>query len=110
MLPSFCKDTVTILRAELSGGVRQERDWAHPVQIVVDGCSVQESTTDGDVVSREDASLTKTVYFPPGTDLRHADRILWLGETYLMIGDVRNDRSPFGACDNVSATFKRWVG
>lgn len=110
MLPGYCNDTVTIVRAAITDGVRKERDWANAERFDVLRCSVQPSTTEGTLGTRENGSETVTAYFQPGTDVRSGDRMEFRGKSYAMLGEPMEYRSPFGRCDAIQATFKRWRG
>lgn len=110
MLPRYCTDTVTIIRAGITDGVRRERDWSNAERFEIGRCSVQPSTTEGTLGTRENGSETVTAYFQPGSDVRPGDRMEFAGKVYSMLGEPIPMRSPFGRCDAVQASFKRWRG
>ena len=75
MLPSWCQDTVTVLRAQQrTVGTRTERDWANAQSHVIKGCSVQPSGTSSafgtvDAVSTADTTLYLNVQQASGSSL-----------------------------------------
>jgi hypothetical protein len=84
MLPSWCSQTITIIRP----GTKTSRgstipDWETPISSTdVAGCSVQPAGTslseDGRVLGITDGY---TAYVPPGTDVLAGDHIVFEGET-----------------------------
>lgn len=112
MLPSWCDDTVTVLRAPIVSARGSEvRDWGSASSHEVAGCSVQYATSaSGDVATRaQPVSTTATIYLPPGADVRDGDRVALGGVTFELDGAPLRVRSPFGGRDHiiVSATARR---
>lgn len=89
MLPSFCTQTITRLRAD----VKDSRgslipDWNNVDELIVINCSVQPAggsiNTDGRVLGMTD---TYNVYINPDVDVHAGDRINYDGKIY----DVDNE-------------------
>lgn len=86
---SFWTQSITRLRPS----TKTERgstvpDWSKPDELVIDGCSVQPTTTslsqDGRVQGVTDGL---TVYAPAGIDVQAGDRIRYGGNVYTINGD-----------------------
>lgn len=111
-LPSFCSETVSVLRAPLSD-VRgtKERDWSRASAHGVEGCSVQPASTSTDRGdARMSASESVTVYAPPGADIEEGDRIVCrLGE-FAVDGIPQRWESPTGAVSHTVVQASRWRG
>ena len=112
MLPSWFRQSVTRIRP----GSRVSRgstvpDWDNTETEVINGCSVQPSTTelsqDGRVLGIEESF---TLYMPPDADVRQGDRIEYRGETFTVIGVPRPWFSPTGGLDNSQVKVERWSG
>lgn len=91
MLPSFCRDTVTRLRAQITFSRGSEIfDWDNPDAIEVAGCSMQPASTsistDGRVLAISDEF---TLFAPVDADIKPEDRIEFKGKIYEIAGDVR---------------------
>lgn len=116
MLPSWCRDTVTVVRPTMrdSRGT-QVADWTSASRHSVSGCSVQISTTSSDRDGRQQAELLATLYLPEGADVRRGDRIEWVdnaGETHEFVVDgmCMPWRSPTGRLSHVQAHLTEWRG
>ena len=112
MLPSFCKDTITVKRAALvdSRGTKV-RDWANAASFAVNGCSVQPSTSSRDFDGRTTQVTEEwTLYAPPGSDLQAGDRIEWNGLTFEINGAPMPWTSPTGRVSHVWARLNEWSG
>ena len=112
MLPSFCKDTITVKRAALvdSRGTKV-RDWAHATSTTLNGCSVQPSTTSRDFDGRTtQVSEEWMLYAPPGSDLQAGDRIEWNGLTFEINGAAMPWTSPTGRVSHIWARLSEWRG
>lgn len=112
MLPSWCQDTITVIRAPwVASRGSKVRDWAEAATHEVAGCSVQyASTQTSDPAFRAQASATvAAVYCPPGADVEEGDRIMFEGVTYELDGAPMAVRSPFGGASHVllSVTARR---
>ena len=112
MLPSWAKQTVTIIRP----GTKIQRgsevpDWDNATSFDVGGCSVQPASTslsqDGRVLGIFDG---ETCYMPPGTDVREGDRIVHDGNTYTVNGTPRRWQSATGLASHVQVNLQRWGG
>ena len=112
MLPSWCQDSVTVLRApQRTVGARTERDWTNAQSHVLRGCSVQPSGTSSafgtvDAVSTADATL----YAPPNADIAEGDRVQFDGATYVVDGIPYAWRSPTGRVSHLQARLRKWAG
>lgn len=112
MLPSFCRDTIEVLRANLveSRGSKV-RDWSDPTHITVKGCSVQPSTTSRDFDGRTTQVTEEwTLYAPPNADIAAGDRIEWQGLTFEVNGAPMPWSSPTGRVSHVYARLSEWRG
>ena len=112
MLHSWCKDTVTVRRAQAQTvGARTERDWANATTNTVAGCSLQPSGTSTgfgtvDAVATADATL----YAPPSADIAEGDRVEFGGSTYVVDGIPYEWSSPTGRVTHVQARLRKWAG
>jgi len=103
-LPSWCNDTITVMRAPwVSERGTKVRDWPKAREHAVCGCSVQYSDTASlDRAHRAQAVATSAVvYCPPGADVEAGDRILHGGATFEVEGEPIEAKSPFGGCDHI---------
>lgn len=113
MLPSWCSQTITIIRP----GTKTSRgstipDWETPISSTdVAGCSVQPAGTslseDGRVLGITDGY---TAYVPPGTDVLAGDHIVFEGETYEINGEPRAWVSPTGIRNHIMLNLRRFSG
>ena len=112
MLPSFCNDSVTVKRATLINqrGTKVPY-WDNPQTFVVNGCSVQPSTSARDFDGRT-VQVTEdwTLFAPPGSDIKAGDRIAWEGLTFEIDGAPMPWKSPTGRISHVWARLKEWRG
>jgi hypothetical protein len=112
MLPSFCSQSITIIRPgtkEVRGSIVP--DWEHTAQpVVVGGCSVQPASSslslDGRVLGISDAW---TAYLPEGTDVKAGDHILFDGNTYEISGEPRVWTGAFTR-SHIQLNLTRWEG
>lgn len=112
MLPSFCKDAVTVKRAQLvdSRGSKV-LDWSSPQEFTLSGCSVQPNTTTRDFDGRTiQVSEDWIIYAPPNSDLQAGDRIEWQGLTFELNGAPMPWQSPTGRVSHVWARLNEWRG
>lgn len=112
MLPSFCKDAVTIVRAPLiSLRGTTARDWAHATTHSVTGCSFQPASTDGTWgETRSGASIRAVLYLQPGADVERGDKVVFSGREYAMDGEPLAMRSPTGRVSHLFVNLVDWVG
>lgn len=111
MLPSWCTDTVTIIRP--SGTTQRGTtvpDWTNARRTLVPGCSLQEDATSEDRDGRTATMLGCTLFLPPGTDIRAGDRVGFGGTTYVVQGEPKVRRSPTGSVSHVQAQLAVWRG
>lgn len=112
VLPSFCRETVTVSRAPLvaSRGT-SERDWANATSHVVAGCLVQPAqTSQGASEPRPGISLAATLHAPPGADLAAHDRVKCSLGRFRVVGAPMAVTSPTGALSHVRAELSREEG
>ena len=111
-LPSFCRETVAVLRAPLvdQRGTKV-RDWTKAVEHFVTGCSVQFSSTSTDRGEPRDAvSSSATLYAPPGADVATGDRVSCAFGEFWVEGQPMPRVSPTGAVSHVECPLARWEG
>lgn len=112
-LPSFCSDSVTVVRAPLreSRGT-STRDWSSATRKEIEGCSVQfGSTSTGRADERELAvSDAATLFAPPGADIEPGDRIECAFGAFEVDGSPMPRTSPTGAASHVECSLSRWRG
>lgn len=113
-LPTFCRDTVTVLRP----GVKVQRgvslpDWDHATLHVIHGCSLQEgaSATDFGDAQRDAIASDATLLAPPSADIKDGDRVTLDGRrTWTVDGMPFVRRSPTGRVSHKQARLKEWRG
>lgn len=113
MLPSWCQDSVTVLRAPIvTTGTRKTRDWENATKTTVTGCSLQPSTTETerDGAQRDASASTATLLCPYGTDIAEGDRIVAASRTWQVAGVPLGIQSPKGATSNLKVTLTEWRG
>lgn len=111
MLPSFCKEAVTIQRAPLIT-VRgsQVRDWENYTEHTIPGCTVQPSSTASNEDRAEQVTDRWELYAPPGADLETGDRVMWKGRPYQIDGAPYQWTSPTGRVTHTHAHLIDWSG
>lgn len=104
MLPSFCTESVTVLRP----GTKTLRgtevpDWDNAERITVNGCSLQpasSSTRDGE--ARVNATnVSARLFLPPGSDIARGDRVEARGCVWRVSGVPLEHRSPTGRVSHI---------
>lgn len=119
MLPSFCRDAVTVWRAPLvAERGTQVRDWSAAVAHTLTGCSLQPAgggsgigATRGTLgEQRNGAEVHALLYCPPGSDIEFSDRVEFAGQTFALIGEPLYWRSPSGRVTHVVCTLTYWRG
>lgn len=112
MLPSWCQDTATVLRAPLvARGMRTERDWANAQSHELTGCSVQPGGTSTGFGTVDAVSVTDaTLYAPPSADVAEGDRVEFAGATYVVDGIPYEWKSPTGRVSHLQARLRKWEG
>lgn len=113
MLPSFCRDVVTVRRAPLvMANGRTERDWAHAQPHQIAGASVQQGATSTNYADAgAPARIAATLYAPPNADVQEGDRVTFGGKTYVVDGIP--EFHPEGATGNLAHTvayLRAWGG
>lgn len=111
MLPSFCDETVTRLRA----GTKTERgstvpDWSNINTKDIEGCSMQPASTslstDGRVMAISDEYA---LFAPAGADIIDGDRIQYKGIVYAIQGKVREQPAAM-RLDHIEIRLKCYEG
>jgi len=112
MLPSFCRDVVTVKRAQMvdkRGSI--VADWSNPQTFDVSGCSVQPQDTVRDFDGRElSVSQSWVLYAPTGSDLEAGDRVEWQDTTFEISGAPMPWTSPTGRVSHIWARLEEWSG
>lgn len=112
MLPSFCNQSIKVVRAKKTTTSRDSEvpDWADTTTTTVTGCSVQPASTslsqDGRVLGINDSW---TAYVPEGTDVKAGDHIEFDGETYEINGEPRKWTGP-SRTSHIQLNLVRWEG
>ena len=112
VLPSFCREAVTVTRAPLAP-VRgtSERDWSRAESHVVAGCSVQPAqTSQAASEPRPGVSLTATLFAPPGANVAAHDRVACSLGRFRVVDAPMAVTSPTGALSHVRAELSREEG
>ena len=112
MLPRFCKDVVTVKRAEqVDKRGTTVLDWSSPTTFEISGCSVQPSTTSRDFDGRAlQVSEDWVLYAPPDADVQAGDRVEWHGSVFEINGSPMPWESPTGRVSHVWARLVEWRG
>lgn len=112
MLPSWCRDSVTVWRAPLvSQRGTKVRDWSAATSHVVEGCSLQPSSTTTEWGSVRQADESGAVlYLPPNADIEAEDRVEHAGRTWAVDGVPYDWASPTGRVTHRQARLREWVG
>lgn len=112
MIPTFCNDTVTVLRAPwVSERGSKVRDWSQAVSHNESGCSFQIGATSSDTGEpREQEQAEAVLYANPGADFEAGDRVEFAGAVWVVDGIPYGRTSPFGGIDYVRVSLRRWQG
>lgn len=113
MLPSWCQDSVTVLRAPVATrNGRTARDWTQAVPRELRGCSLQPSTTETsfDGTQRNPSASAARLLCPPDADVCEGDRVVAASRTWEVDGVPLRLSSPTGATSNLSVTLREWRG
>ena len=112
MIPSFCNQSITRLRA----GQKSSRgtiipDWSNPNTLTLSPVSVQPSASsvslDGRVLGVTDSY---TVYCNPDADVIAGDRIIFENDTYQVDEEPRTWQSPTGKISHKQFTMIKYKG
>lgn len=116
MLPSWCRDSVTVVRpAAMTSRGTTIPDWENATTHALNGCSVQLPNTSMALNGREQTALRGTLYAPPASDVRAGDRIDWTDQMsvihrFLVDGEPMPWTSPTGCVTHVQARLAEWRG
>lgn len=109
---SFCKDTVTVLRAPLikKNGM-DAYDWANAVSHTEHDIQVTAQATSQEFGERtEQRTVRRTLRGPYDADILAGDRIVYKGDTYEIEGEVFHTESPTGRVSSMRCTLVRFIG
>lgn len=109
---SFFRDTITVLRAQLSvKNGSQIRDWEHATQTIINNVQVTAGGTSQDFAGRtlsiEDSRTLRANY---DADIQEGDRIIYNGITYEIDGEIFHTKSPAGRASSTRCRLRRWIG
>lgn len=98
MMPSFCQDSVKILRAPLvdERGTKV-RNWTNATEHTIYPCSVQPASTSAYLADRENLHIKMTLYAESNADIKKFDRVVFNDETFEIDGAPYIWKSPSGA-------------
>ena len=113
---SFWTQKITRIRPSTKTLRDQEvPDWDNVSSLVIEGCSVQPTSTalsiDGRVLGVTDGL---TVYAPINSDIKAGDKVIYpatdTGEPYMIDGTPLIWPSASGQLDHMQINLKRWQG
>lgn len=112
MLPSFCRDTVTVIRPKM---VDQRGslvpDYTQATESTLSGVSVQPSSTaDSTVEVRFNSSFDAIMYAPANADIQRLDRIRWRTFTFDVDGVAMPWVSASGSLDHMVVHLAAQMG
>lgn len=111
MLPSWARDTITVIRPKwVTERGKRIPDYERGERIQVDGCSVQPAGTEETLAGRQASTVRLTVYAPPGTLIGPHDAVEVDAIRYRAAGAGQAWRSPTGAVSHVIASLVDWEG
>jgi hypothetical protein len=112
MLPSFAKETVTIVRPSwVDERGKQIPDYENPAETVtLANCSVQPGATSEVLEGRQNSTIRFSLYAPPGTVIGAQDAVIYDGVRYAVDGAGQSWKSPTGAVSHVVAALVDWEG
>lgn len=112
MLPSWCRDEITIERAPLvDKRGTLVRDWANKQEIEVSGCSVQERTTSREMDGRT-LQITNgaVLYAPANANIQAGDRVVFNGHRYEIAGNPLDYPGATGRLSHKKIPLTEWSG
>ena len=105
------RHTLGILRAaETSDGRRTVRDWPNATTTPSPGWALDVGDTAVDNAQREGGSVAYTARGPFDADVQQTDRVVILGETFLIDGAVVRQPGPTARTSHTILRLVRWVG
>ena len=111
MLHNWCRDAVTIRRAQLTERRGSTvRDWTNYTEHTIRGCSVQPSSTSSNEDRAEQVTDRWELYAPPCADVKRGDRVVYKGTVYDIDGDPYTWKSPTGRTTHLHAHLIEWSG
>ena len=76
----------------------------------VEGCDVQPGASANDQALRDNITIRKTVFLPPGTPITRHARVSHGGADYAIEGEPQVWQSPFGTVSHVMLLLIDWSG
>lgn len=112
MLPSFCRDTVTVLRPTLTEKRgTQVLDWTNPTSTVVNGCELQTRTTSRDMDGRAlQVTNGAMLYVNPDVSIQAGDRIRHGSTVYEITGEPMAKVGATGRLSHYAIPLSEWKG
>jgi len=112
MLPSFARQTVTVLTAQtINDHGHVISDWSvPPIETPVAGCSFQPGGGVDDLMNRDGTEQTGVLYMPAGTAIDSSQRVRVGAKDYEVDGDPEDWQIGVGTVDHVLVRLKRWRG
>lgn len=112
MLPSFCRDTVTVMRpAKMVQRGSTVDDWERATPITVSGCSVQPVAGATSYTTDEhERTVRADLFAPSNADIKAGDRIDYGGRSYAIDGAPLPWTSPTGRVSHIRAALIDWEG
>lgn len=112
MIPSFCKQTITRLRASKKDSRGSlVYDWTNPEELIIADCSVQPVSgivsNDGRVLA---VNSTYMVYVNPNTDVHAGDRILYNNSIFSVDEEPQIWESPTGRVSSLQFNMTTYKG
>lgn len=116
-LPSFARDTITVMRTTKfeERGV-EVYDWDSAKTHDITGCSVQFTTTalngvlSANKSARDSLMVRAIAYIPPDADIQKGDVVLFKGSRYLIDGCPYDVLSPTGRVSHIKCNLVDWEG
>lgn len=113
MMPSFCRDTVEIVRPKIvvERGTTI-KDYDNPEKtITVNNCSVQPVSSSTNWTDPRQAQTVRAVlYLKPNTDIQADDMVIYDGQNYAIDGVPHTWKSPSGRIDHIQCQLIDWRG
>lgn len=93
-------ETVTRLRGTATGdpysGENSAVSWTDPDELDIEGCAFNPGVSTEPLQDARNAVITRPeVYAPPDADVEAGDRLVVRGDTYEVVGNPQDWRSPF---------------
>ena len=109
-LPQWARDSVTVTRParSQSRGATVD-DWGNSSKHVIDGCSVQPTSTTSDTSDASGGQVVDaTLFAPSGADVAVGDMVTFRGHDFAVVGVPISRTSPFGSFGHTKAYLRSW--